>query len=685
MVLREALGKALATDREQRWPSAAAFTEALRAVQSKTRVEAPTVKTVWRCKWCDTVNPLTIRYCSECGWDGGEVCGECGAETFVGVQYCGACGADGRAYESLRHLIERMRLSSERHQFERVITLAGRSHGFEPSGPAGRALLKETQDLRVQAERAIARRDQLKDQIPVEMRAENFERAQQFIREYRVLADTPHAFDAEERELPDLMRQRDVQRGQRACRAGEWETAERIVRELMRAADVPHPDCLELKRRVTVHGWSRRARVAGVGVIAMFLVYLLGLAPLAAAWGLAPLSGALRWMMRPAFVFHQKGLLARPLRIYASWWGQADLAPMFLLDSRESPPAAAAVVVDLPELRQLQAAFGQQLADIETEQRRQLAAWPLEYRRELEALLERRRAAGDFEGWAVIQAEEQQFGSSRQIGPIASGEPAELTALKTKYQQMLAAQRIERCRRLVMESKKYVNDLSNLQRDHTREGRMDVAAALNAEIRRVRGSADLQEAEAELATSLATSSAPLDPTKFLPITDNVAELGRIREEYERLLAALDKEFDDKTGRWPEKYIEALKQSMEQFQREGDFTGWESANSELARFEIDRVVMPADIVTQPSRLAELQKRQLAMLDDYRRIRARGVVSLVDKIKTRLETLQKTLTRSGAMEPAAAVNAEIKRLLARPEHLAAQAEVEAERALKSTPAP
>jgi 7-keto-8-aminopelargonate synthetase-like enzyme len=57
--LREVLIKALATDREQRWPSAAAFTEALHAVQNKTKIETPTVKTTWRCKWCDTVNPLS--------------------------------------------------------------------------------------------------------------------------------------------------------------------------------------------------------------------------------------------------------------------------------------------------------------------------------------------------------------------------------------------------------------------------------------------------------------------------------------------------------------------------------------------------------------------------------------------------------------------------------------------------
>ena len=68
--LREVVVKALATDREQRWQSAAAFNEALHQIQTKTRVETPTVKTTWRCKWCDAVNPLTIKFCAECGWDG---------------------------------------------------------------------------------------------------------------------------------------------------------------------------------------------------------------------------------------------------------------------------------------------------------------------------------------------------------------------------------------------------------------------------------------------------------------------------------------------------------------------------------------------------------------------------------------------------------------------------------------
>ena len=43
--LRDVVVKALATDREQRWQSSVAFNEALHHIQTKTRVETPTVKT----------------------------------------------------------------------------------------------------------------------------------------------------------------------------------------------------------------------------------------------------------------------------------------------------------------------------------------------------------------------------------------------------------------------------------------------------------------------------------------------------------------------------------------------------------------------------------------------------------------------------------------------------------------
>ncbi|MEI7901733.1 MAG: serine/threonine-protein kinase [bacterium] len=226
--LRDVVVKALATDKEQRWPSATAFTEALHQVQTQTHVETPTVRTTWRCKWCDAVNPLSIKFCSECGWDGSEACPECDADTFVGVQYCGNCGADARAYEALLMLLKKMREARSQQRFERVISYAGRVHGFEPAGPSGRRFIAEVAELRDMAEMSIRRRDQLKEQIPMELRAENYERAEMYIKQYRELAEDTRSFESEAQQLPELMLRRDLQQARRAIKNREWSAAARI-------------------------------------------------------------------------------------------------------------------------------------------------------------------------------------------------------------------------------------------------------------------------------------------------------------------------------------------------------------------------------------------------------------------------------------------------------------------------
>ncbi len=107
-VLRAPLVKALETDRNRRWGSALEFAQALERIQAPSTTELPSVRTTWRCKWCDTVNPLSLQFCGMCGWDGGEECAECGAAMRFGVRYCGECGADAREYEMARLLHQRL-------------------------------------------------------------------------------------------------------------------------------------------------------------------------------------------------------------------------------------------------------------------------------------------------------------------------------------------------------------------------------------------------------------------------------------------------------------------------------------------------------------------------------------------------------------------------------------------------
>jgi len=671
LALREVLVKALAPDREQRWSSATEFLEALRAVQSRTRVEQPTAKTTWRCKWCDTVNPLTIRFCSECGWDGSESCPECGAERFVGVQYCGSCGADTRVYEMIDTLIRRMQGALEAVEFERVIALAARAQGFEPAGPTGRGRLKRVQQLRDEAQRQAGRRDQLRELIPMEMRAENYERAQEFMREFRALSGNQQLFADQEQALPELRLRRDIKRARRACHDHEWRYALQLCDDLLASVAPDNPECLALRRSILRR---RGLRHVGWGCLAAGgagLLYLLAL-PLLVRICAPALPPALNLVWRPARRLYEAPRLGRPLTRYARLLGVTDLAAPF----NPAPPAAApgtraAVLSDPEEMLPLLDNYTNQLQQVANERSRYEETWPAQYLLELETLMERRRNAGDFEAWSAINTEHGQFARNHAIGPIAENENPELALLKRKYRSQADGGQIEYARRIVASTKKYLNDLTNLQSAYTRDSRMREAAIVNNEIRRVRSAPGYLESEAFVAEigPLAETEKPVT----LPPGERLAELQPLRRRYEEQLAATESDFSRQQNLWPEKYLQALNQLMMEFQNAGDFSGWESARNEIDRFEMDRLLLPGQLATEPPRLLETQRQHLTLLQGYREARARGIINLAEtQIKT-LAELQSKYTKAGDMASAGEINAEIRRIRNAPEVQAAQNEL------------
>jgi len=677
--LREVVVKALATDKEQRWPSAAAFNEALHQVQTKTRVETPTVKTTWRCKWCDAVNPLSVKYCAECGWDGSEACPECGSDTFVGVQYCGNCGADARAYESLLMILKKMRESAELQRYERVISYAGRIHGFEPAGPSGRRFLSEVAALRDGAEKNIRRRDQLKEQIPIEIRAENFERALAFITQYRELSEDKRSFESEAQQLPEQMLRRDLARARRAVKGGEWDSAWRIWEEVLRDAAAAHPEVLEIRRAIRVHAVVREVVFVGTLFFAMMLAYLLSL-PVAVKAGGGPFGKAVRAFYRPAQWAYERSALAGPLRGYARLWlkDAALIAERFAEVPAEGTVASEGGPVAIPEeLKGRQEEYLRQLGEIESGRTVFQRVWPDEYVRELELMMERRRIAGDFDGWAVIQTERKRFDETRQVNAPTPEELSELSMLKSKYRQMLSDQKLLHSRKLVTLRKKYENELSDMQKAYTQEGKMDQAMVVNAEIRRVRNAPEQLAADALLAASAAAGATESDgaPQVLLNVSveNRVQEVAKMRGEFEVALIEVERAAALKMDAWPEKYVAELTALMEKFQRAGDYAGWESVRDELARFEIDRAVTQRALVSQPQELAELQRRYYVLREEHKRKRAEGIVAKTEDYVKRLQELQRRLTVGGQMEEAAVVNTEIRRVRARVDYIEAQNEI------------
>ncbi|MDD3545689.1 MAG: serine/threonine-protein kinase [Kiritimatiellae bacterium] len=678
IALREVVAKALATDKEQRWQTVAAFNEELQRIQTKTRVEVPTVKTTWRCKWCDAINPLAVKFCAECGWDGSEACPECGEETFVGVQYCGNCGADARAYETVANLLKKMREAAALQRFEKVISYSGRVHGFEPAGPSGRRLLADLSALREQAEKSIARRSQLKEQIPIDMRAENYERVVSFVAQYRDLSEDKRAFEDELRQVPELTLSRDLERARKALKNREWAAAARICDILLREVAPENRDVLDIRRAIRLHTWLMNALCGAAVLFAAAALYVLSLPPAVKAVK-NPFGKVASAFYRPGRWAYSRGPAAAALQRYARLWlSDTSLLTGCCPTEAETAAAEAAAEADLPEaLKEKQREYERQALEIGAEQTAFQQAWPSEYMRELDALMERRRAAGDFEGWAVVQAERVRFDESRQVAAPAEDDRSELSLLKSKYGKMRSDQRLLNSRKLVALCKKYVNELTDIQRVYTQEGQMELARTVNAEIRRVRNTPEQLAAEALLAESgsAGVSDAESAPQMLLVTAaeKNVQELPAFRAEFEKDLTEIERAAADKADKWPEQYVEELNGLMEKFQRAGDFVAWESVRDESLRFAADRAILPKDILPQPGELAQLQRKHFNLRDEHRRQRAERLVAATDKYVKRLENLQRDLTVAGQMDAAATVNTEIRRVRARVDLIEAHNEI------------
>lgn len=491
--LRQVLSKALATDRQQRWPGAGAFADELVALLNRTRNEQqPTVKTTWRCKWCDTVNPLSLRYCGECGWDGGEHCAECGQPTFFGIQYCGECGADARAYEGMLTVSRRMARCMRQREFERVLSFAGRTLGFDPAGANGRALLKRLQQLREEAEKAIARRDQIRGRVAQEIKAQNYERVEDLIREYRSLRPDGGGFETEMADLPEAASRRDLERAQAACRQRDYARALRLC-ELNLSRNTP--DGPRFARMVKVIA-RRRVFSAAVKwalvVVLLAMLYPVALPPLSRLYperfaGDAPMS---RWFA-PAIGWYREGRLSPLLSRYAALWHSDLLAGGDLLDpGEEIAPAGDAGVeqlsIGMAEAASLVDNYQRQLEDIEERQDQSFAAWAAGYKEDLAGLMEEFQTGGDFPGWERVDQERERFAIEGIVSPEhVVGDPPVLGELQERQIELVRSMVNERARAVVLATDTVLARLQDILVRKTKAGDMPAASRINRKIRNI--------------------------------------------------------------------------------------------------------------------------------------------------------------------------------------------------------
>ena len=492
-MLRMPIVKALETAPEKRWSSVRDFSAALNLIKEPSKIELPTIKSTWRCRWCDTVNPVAIQFCGKCGWDGGEFCDECGAETRVGIQFCGNCGADAREYERATQLLQRLMTFRERRQYELLPPHAERISTFQPAGLAGQRLVERVRQLSQEAQEILARRERLRLGIQTEMEARNYEVVRHLIEEYDTIT-TGHAFASVLESLPSLTVKRELELSREALERGNFETALRLTEHILTSLDRANADAGRLHQQASLRRRQRRVRRIGQGSAAAFVLYVLSAAPVHRL--LEDSSDDLCSLLYASvYYLHDETALREPLERYARAW---DVPSMF------GVPAAAASVAATPgsastappgppaddvlkQMTHLRDEHEGKLAAIDLETKRKLTAWPHEYAASLSDLQQKMQQAGDFDSWYAVTNEIVRF----QGDPHITDEnlvvtPEALRSIQQKFQRLTLQYNEEKGKKVVAADRDYLGRLLGLQKDLTVHGRMNDAMTVNAEIKRIR-------------------------------------------------------------------------------------------------------------------------------------------------------------------------------------------------------
>jgi len=314
-VIRMPVVKALETDREQRWQDVASFHAVLEQTISSGDSALPTGKVTWRCKWCDTVNPAVVRYCGQCGWDGGVFCHECGSESRFGTQYCGVCGGDAKQYEDVLRILEDMRRNMEQKEFAVVAQEEQSISGFRPQGANGRRLLEQVHELGERAREAVRRRTQIRAEIERGLSQAHYEHVRSLIVEYNDLS-FDRAFDDLDKKLDGLQLDRDMRRLREAIGNRQWNYAQRLLHDI-RFEGHRSSELLFFREQVAAHYRWRKVRGHVLRLCVFVMLYLLVASPLQRAGLRGPFWSQV-W--RPARSAQALPFLGQVLRRYAQWF-----------------------------------------------------------------------------------------------------------------------------------------------------------------------------------------------------------------------------------------------------------------------------------------------------------------------------------------------------------------------------
>ena len=674
--LRPVVSKALATDPGERYQSALSFDVALATLQTEMHTEKPTLKTTWRCKWCDTVNPLSARFCGECGWDGREQCRECGEDQQVGTLFCPVCGANGREYEAASNRLRAIKAAFESRQFEWAVSAAAQPLAFEPVGPAGRAILEETHALAASARGNQSRREHLRIIVKNEIASENYERAKRFIAEFRELSASPDAYEDELAKVPAKIRARDEARVRDAFLRNDWEFGERLLVSMRDSSGGISGETAALFAHLRRHKTRRRAFNAAFALLCAAVIYIAAAPPVMRL----DFRGA-RLAARPAAVI-ARGLGAEAAYArYAALWGVPDIAASLARSAGAAEPggepaptahaAHAAHAADgAPEsLEELRRGFNTQIALFQSELANVEEEWRASYAAALDELRERNRQEGNYDGWSIVNAEIMRFAADKKLPQKDAAAASAFAHTMDTHRALREARRAAVFRKQLAVSRAYIDDLENAVKKLTKSGEMAQAEFFNEALKSVRGDAALAAAESAVAIfDAANPGAPV--TGIIPAAQGKA-LAEAKSKFDQALRAAAEEKTAALSKWQEDYLAALDRLARERQSEGDYMGLRAAGAESIRFELDRTLTAAPIPTGSIEVDMLSEEFRVRHAEIENRAFAAVAGIADSYDAQLSALASSHTKAGEIEAAAVVVAERRSLALRREIVEARA--------------
>lgn len=494
------IAKALETNRDKRWPTTTDFIQALKRIQAPSEIEIPTVKTTWRCKWCDTVNPVGVQFCEDCGWDGITPCLECEAKMHQGIQYCGECGGDAREYEEAVRLLGRLKKKMNDKDFRYVAKHAERSANFRPVGPNGRIIVEDILKLREESERAIERIKQLKEFIPMEISSQNYERARQFINEYRKLSQSLE-FSSELSQIPEMIARRDLQRAANALRKGDIRTTVRLSASIADGHTIFRGEAASMLSRVQRYRSLRLLRNTVFIILGITLLYVMSAAP-AYRFSTVPGNVTFTAFYDAEMMLYSSTFMNKPLDAYAKLWGVANMyKERNLKIVKDSSPAKPRDAEMAGKIALMRSDYDMAMLKIEASYTKLVNEWPKEYVKALEDIQQQMQINGDYDGWNTVRDELYYFEVYHEINfeDSYAQEPQLLSRIKAQFRDSLKNYTSDKNRQIYERSDKYIQDLTSLQKQLTKDGKMDDAAIINSEIKRVQNNNQVKLANAAFA------------------------------------------------------------------------------------------------------------------------------------------------------------------------------------------